>query len=189
MGRLLLLVGLAAAGRPAAGQAALAAPEEVRPLRFDGGLHGYLEFVAQLRSEKQTSKTGSSNQEWNERIFQEAVRLDTAGSVYHPNLMEFTLGGLFGVQEDSFDGNLGGAPQSGGETGPLFEYDFVGTFFKRKPFPGTIFAHRAQGIEPRAFQSSVETVTNTYGVNWLYLSPKMPTRLTFEYTDVLLHPL
>jgi hypothetical protein len=185
---LLVLGGLAATARPAAGQAALAAPEEVRPIRFQG-VHGYLEFVTRLRSEKQTSKVGSGNQEWNERIFQEAVRLETAGSVYHPNLLEFTLGGLFGVQEDSFDGNFAGAPQTGGETEPLLEYDFVGTFFKRKPYPGTIFAHRTQGLEPRAFESSVETITNTYGLTWQYLSAKMPTRLQFEYVDVLLHPL
>ncbi len=145
--------------------------------------------MSRLRDEEQKSKVGGGTTHWNERIFQESLRLDTEGSLYHPNLMEFTLGGLFGLRQHSFREALPDATTSGNENGFLLGYDFTANFFKRKPYPGSVFARRYQALEPRLFQSSVETTTNSYGANWQYLSDKMPTRLQLEYTDVQLRPL
>jgi len=162
--------------------------DEVKAIDFTS-FRRELEFIARLRDQEQKSKVGAGNSSSSEEIFEEAVRLETDGSVYHPNLMEFSLAGLFGLLQEDFEDEFGQRKRSSSDDGDILEFDLEGRFFKKKDYPGTVYARRYRSLEPRPFLSSLETTTTNYGFVWQYVDDKMPTNLQFNHTDVLLDPL
>jgi hypothetical protein len=148
-----------------------------------------LEYVARVRNQQQDSKVGAGSTSFKESIFEENVRLETDGSVYHPNFLEYTLAGLFGLQQLDFEQTYDGQRRTSGGDGDVYEFDFEGQFLKKKPYPGTVYARRYRSIVPRPFLSSLQTTTTNYGFVWQYVDPKTPTSLQFNSTDVLLEPL
>jgi len=148
-----------------------------------------LEFTVRARDQEQTSKVGAGDSSMEEREFEEAVRIKTEGSVYHPNFLEFSLAGLFGLLQSDFESQNGDRRQSSSDDGDVLEFDFEGHFLKKKRYPGTVFARQYRTLEPRPFLSSLETTTENYGFNWQYVDAKTPTSLQFNHTDVKLHPL
>lgn len=148
-----------------------------------------LEFTARTRDQKQTSKVGAGDTKSKEREFEEAVRLEADGSVYHPNLLEYSIAGLFGLLQHDFESEFDGRKRTSGDDGDVLEFDLEGRWLKKKTYPGTVFARRSRNLEPRAFLSSLETTTTNYGFNWQYVDPKMPTSLQYNSTDVKLDPL
>ncbi len=150
---------------------------------------GYIEAVARARENDIESKVGGSDRGTKETRFEENLRLETEGYVYHPNLLEFSVGGLFGLLQREFEDNFGGVERTSGDDGTVVEFDLTGDFFKKKKYPGTIYAHRYQALEPRPFQSSLENTAENFGLNWQYVSEKAPTSVQFNQTEVLLDPL
>ncbi|MCP4593500.1 MAG: hypothetical protein GY842_22410 [bacterium] len=150
---------------------------------------GYVEFVARQREHSQESKAGGGTLDEEEMIFEENVRLDTDGFAYHPNLMEFALGGLFGLVQHDYRENVSGRERTSGDNGTAIEFDFDASFLKKKKYPGNVFAHRQRTLEPRPFNSSLETTTTDYGLVWQYISEKVPTSFRLSHTDVRLDPL
>lgn len=148
-----------------------------------------LEFTGRVREQEQRSKVGAGTTKSEESIFEENVRLETEGSVYHPNLLEYSLAGLFGLQQADFSENFSGRERHSGDDTEVYEFDFEGRLLKKKSYPGTVFARRNRSLEARPFLSSLETTTSNYGFNWQYVDPKMPTNLQFNHTEVLLRPL
>ncbi len=148
-----------------------------------------LEFTARARDQEQTSKTGAGDTKTKERLFEENVRIETEGSVYHPNFMEFTLAGLFGLLQEDFESDFDGQRRTSGDDGDVLEFDFEGHFLKKKPYPGMVYARRHRTLEPRPFLSSMETTTTNYGFAWQYVDAKTPTSLQFDSTTVELNPL
>ncbi|UCF34238.1 MAG: hypothetical protein JSV78_02830, partial [Phycisphaerales bacterium] len=108
---------------------------------------------------------------------------------YHPNLLDFSLGTLLGLTQQEFEEDFSGRKRSSRDEGPIVEFDFTGRFLQRKEYPGTVTASRRQALEPRPFQSSLETTTTNYGVLWQYISSTNPTSFQFNHTDTLLDPL
>ena len=148
-----------------------------------------LEFTARTRDQDQTSKTGAGDTKTKERIFEENVRIEADGSVYHPNFMEFTLAGLFGLLQEDFESEFDGRRRTSGDDGDILEFDFEGRLLKKKPYPGTVYARRYRSLDPRPFLSSLETTTTNYGFAWQYVDAKTPTSLQFDSTTVRLNPL
>jgi len=132
---------------------------------------------------------GAGNTSFKESIFEENIRLETDGSVYHLNLLEFTLAGLFGLQQRDFEKTFDGRKRTSGDDGDVTEYDFEGHFLKKKPYPGTVYARQYRSLEPRPFLSSLQTTTTNYGFVWQYIDPKTPTTLQFNHPNVLLEAL
>lgn len=164
------------------------------PRKSVGGLHvtdysGYVEFVARDRNQEQSSKVSRNKTRSDETIFEESIKLELDGYVYHPNFVEFTAAGLFGLLQESFEDVFNGRKQSSGDDGTIVEFDVRGHFFKKKKYPGTIFARRDRRLEPRPFLSSIETTNTSYGLIWQYVSSKTPTTLQFTHNEVLLKPL
>ena len=150
---------------------------------------GYLEFVARQREHAQESKVGGGTLDDREIIFEENVKLEVDGYAYHPNLVEFTLGGLFGLLQHDYWEDRNGLERTSGDDGTVLEFDLNAGFFKKKMYPGSVFARRYRTLEPRPYQSSLETTTTSYGLIWQYISEKTPTSFQFNHTDVLLNPL
>jgi len=96
---------------------------------------------------------------------------------------------LFGLTQQDFLERYDGRMRQSSDDGDVYEFDLSGTFFKRKVYPGTVYARRHRALEPRPFQSSLETTTTSYGVVWQYVDERMPTSLQFNDTEVLLNPL
>ncbi len=147
------------------------------------------EMTARVREQEQKSKVGAGDQKSSEEIFEESLRVETKGSVYHPNLLDFSLAGLFGLTQQHFEDDFGGRKRTSRDDGEIFEFDFEGRLLKKKEYPATVFARRYRSLEPRPFLSSLETTTTNYGFVWQYVDPKMPTSLQFNHTDVQLNPL
>lgn len=152
-------------------------------------IRGRLEYVARVREQEQESKVGAGDTSFKEEIFEENVKLETEGSVYHPNLLEYSLAGLFGLQQRDFERTDDGQRRSSGDDGDVLEFDFEGNFLKKKSYPGTVYARRYRSLTPRPFLSSLQTTTTNYGFVWQYVDPKTPTSLQFNSTDVELEPL
>lgn len=148
-----------------------------------------IEIEARVRDQEQKSKVGAGKLSSHEQIFQEGIRLETEGSVYHPNLMEFSLAGLFGLIQSDFESDTEIRHRTSSDNGDVLEFDFEGDFLKKKPYPGTVYARQYERLEPRPFLSSLRTTTQNYGFVWEYVDAKMPTTLQFDSTHVKLDPL
>ena len=164
------------------------APEGVKAIEFTS-IRRQLEMTARVRDQEQKSKVGAGSSSSKERIFEEGLRIETKGSVYHPNFMEFSLAGLFGLLQEDFESEFGDRRRASSDTGDILEFDFEGHFLKKKPYPGTVYARQYRRLDPRPFLSSLLTTTQNYGFAWQYVDDKMPTSLQFDSTDVKLDPL
>ncbi|NOT02043.1 MAG: hypothetical protein HOP29_15625 [Phycisphaerales bacterium] len=152
-------------------------------------MRGYVELVARAREQDQRSKVGAGDDESRETIFEESIRLDADGYVYHPNFLEFALGGLVGLIQRDNEEVFDTRERSAQDDGTFTEFDLNGQFFKKKPYPGNVFASRHRRLEPRPFLSSLETTTTNFGLTWQYVHPKAPTSIQFSDTRVILDPL
>ncbi len=150
---------------------------------------GYVEFVTRRQERELSTKTTRSKTRSEESIFEESVRLDVDGSVLHPNLFEFGLGGLFGLVQERFEDEVDGRRRSAASSGEVLEFDFDARLFKKRNTPATLFAHRRRGFVSRPFLPSLETTTTSYGFTWQYVSEKTPTSLQFNHTEATLDPL
>ncbi len=150
---------------------------------------GHVDFILRWQEREQNSKTGRSKTRSEETIFEESLTLETDGYVYHPNLLEFGLAGVFGLLQEEFEDVVDGRERSSSHDGELYEFDVDALIFKKRAFPMTVFAHRRRGLVPRPFLPSLETTTTNYGFTWQYVNKKTPTSLQFSHTDAKLSPL
>ncbi len=169
-------------------QAPRSSQRDFRTIRVTD-LDGYVEFVARQREHRQKSKLRAEKSRFEETIIEERLSLETEGYVYHPNLFEFALSGLFGLLQYDYESLFGGRTQSDSDAGTVMEFNLDGQFLKKKSYPAWIHARRYRTLEPRPFQSTLETTTTNYGLAWRYVSEKTPTSIRFDYTDVGLDPL
>ncbi len=179
---ILIALGLAGCQSPQGGRS------ETKAIEFTS-VRRRLELTARLRDQQQKSKVGAGETKSKEKLFEENVKIETEGSVYHPNFLEFSLAGLFGLLQEDFEQEFGGRRRSSGDDGTVLEFDFEGQFLKKKPYPGTVYARRYRSLEARPFLSSLQTTTTNYGFVWQYVDAKTPTSLQFNSTDVRLEPL
>lgn len=177
-----------AGGEPTAGRAATARREGFKDINITA-VRRELEFNARYREQNQKSKVGRGALSTEEMLFEESVRLEVEGSVYHPNLFEFTLSGLFGLLQQDFDETFDDRRRTSSDDGDIYEFEFEGLFLKKKKYPLSAYARRYRILEPRAFLSSLQTTTSTYGFTWQYVDEKMPTSLQLNYTEVEIDPL
>ena len=162
--------------------------EEVGGMKIDR-IGGYVELVARDRRRDQRSKVGAADYKYEETIFEENVQLEMEGDIYHPNFAEFSAAALFGLLQFDYDENFGGRERSQSTDGDVQEFDVSFDLFKKKSYPGSVYARRYQSLEARPFQSSLQTTTTNYGLVWQYVDEKTPTSFQFNHTDVVLDPL
>lgn len=152
-------------------------------------LGGHADFTFRHREREQKSKMGKSKIRTEETILEESISLETEGFVFHPNILEFGLAGLFGLVQEDFREVVDKSKRDTNDDGDLYEYDLHAQLFKKREFPLTVFAQRRRGLVPRPFLPSLETTTTNYGLTWQYVNKKMPTILQFSHTDARLSPL
>ena len=152
-------------------------------------VRAHLDLTARYREREQKSKVEESKTRSEETIFEESLGLETEGYLFHPNLVEFGLGAVFGLVQEDFLEVVDGRKRDINESGDLYEFDADLRLFKKRAWPVSAFAHRRRGLVPRPFLPSLETTTTSYGLTWQYISKKMPTSFHFSHTDAELSPL
>ncbi len=150
---------------------------------------GHIDFIVRHRDRELKSKTGDSKTASEETIFEESIGLETEGYVLHPNILEFGLGGLFGLVQEDFSDEIDGRKRESSQDGDLYEFDVDARFFKKRSWPVSVYAQRRRGLVPRPFLPSLETTTTSYGMTWQYVNKKTPLSLQVSHTDAELSPL
>lgn len=150
---------------------------------------GYVEYYTRRLKQEQRSKVGAGKTRSAENTTRVSLKLETDGYVYHPNLLDFALGVLVGLEDREFEDVFGGRHRTSGGDGSIVEFNFNGQFFKKKSYPGSIYARRYRSLEPRPFQASLESTTTNVGLTWQRVHEKNPMTVQFNHTDVKLDPL
>src|SRR5262245_19247854 len=67
--------------------------------------HGSIDLLAMYASDRSSSTiTGTTNAR--ETLFEEALTLETAGHIIHPNFLDLYAKGTFGLTQDDFEGDV-----------------------------------------------------------------------------------
>ena len=137
-----------------------------------------LEFLARWNQNEVKQESGSSRKS-TDLSLEETLNLSTSGFVYHPNILEFTLSGGFGLRQQTTD--VDGT--STDANGTLTEYGATMRVLRKEMFP--IFAHasRTEGFVTRQFGPSLNTSSNIYGVQVDWNSNVVPSSFTYEHRD------
>ncbi len=147
-----------------------------------------LEITARQRSNQRDSKLATGDEEYDESIFQQRLRLKADGYVYHPNLLDFSLAMVAGLQQSEFHQDRGGMIQNSAQNDTLEEFDVRASLFKNKDFPITLHGVRSRTFDPRPFRGSLETQTSSFDFTWQYVDPKTPTLFQLSRTNVDFNP-
>ncbi len=111
------------------------------------------------------------------------VGASVAGSVYHPNLFQFSASG---------EGSYGWVEQSvhsGGQTTHTEEWDYLGNFsgtaniLANKPYNGTLFGSYGRSFREYDFFNRVEISAWNYGAHLGYTRPGLTVTMTYAHHD------
>ncbi|MDD5458007.1 MAG: hypothetical protein PHF37_01240 [Phycisphaerae bacterium] len=145
------------------------------PLIEHGPIGGEVELVA----EKQTDEVGASNnlRKSETTVFEERLRLNTTGSVYHPNFLLFNAGIGIGLTQQRLDSD----EESGRVSDTLDEYNFFGQLLRTKKYPINFYTSKSEDIIPRHFLGSLQSETENSGASLSVRSEDWP--MTFGYSE------
>lgn len=133
-------------------------------------LSGNLEF--RFEYEDNREKGGGILFERTEARFEERLGLKTRGSVYHPNLLEFSLDTSLGLRQQIFSGDLDGQEH----TFP-YEYQIHLNFLREKPYGFNLFALRSSNPIGRTFFETIDMESDSYGGTFRYQNKIFPMTL------------
>ncbi len=184
--RTVCLLALAGAGVSCQGDPSVLGDVQQPPIRRTGG---HVELSARVRSEERKPKVRDGTDTEDERIIREAVRVDTAGYVYHPRLLEYTAGGLFGLVQSDFESSIAGSDRSNSDDGETIEYDLTAELLNQTVYPVTLFAHRHDDLVPRPFSASERQVLSETGALWQYLDEVTPTSVQYTSRRLKFDPI
>ena len=146
-----------------------------RPLVRLGNVGGELELS--MEEYKDESTSSGLSQEDTSTIFEEELRLETQGDVYHPNLMTF-LGMIgLGLKQQSFETTQG----SDSSTGNLTRYQLNMNFLPLKPYPFSVNFSKSDDLIPRRFLGPLRVETTTAGASMRLRIPDWP--MTFSWAS------
>ncbi len=160
----------------------------IRPVEVTK-IDGHVDLIFREQERELNSKTSRSTNRSKETILEESLTLDVDGFVFHPNVLELALGGVFGLVQERFEDEVNGRKRDTREGGDIREFNAQALLLKTRAYPMTFHAHRRRGLLPRPFLPSLETITTSYGLTWQYVSKTFPTTLRFNHTDITLSPL
>ncbi len=136
---------------------------------------GEVEVVAEKLTDKQG--TPGNKRKHETTIFEEKVRVETEGDVYHPDLLSYEASVGAGVTQREF--SVDGEKDSG--TGSLDEYRFSGLLLQKKKYPMSFYLDKSEFLTPRQFASSLKTETEGGGATVSLRSEELP--MQFQYSE------
>jgi len=123
--------------------------------------------------------TGSVSTEERDMLLETGLHLDAEGFIYHPNLLEWTVSGRFGLTQEqttTSDGDFG-------TRGLLTGFDLSALAFKEKPVFFRAFAKRVEDLRERDFAPNT-TVTETRFGGEVFWRSRLPMSLLAEYVQI-----
>jgi hypothetical protein len=153
---------------------AAAAPASAQWLRlgtWDGSVEGladYSRFDSRIRGERSTSEVLRT---------EERLELRNIGAyILHPGLVNFSLGGTFGLFQEqlTFDGD------TRSDDGRLVGYDLSANVLAEQPLALTLFANRNESIVTRELAGRSEILTETRGATLFARRLYIPSTFTFR---------
>ena len=131
------LAGLSVAGF-AAGLAPALRAQDTRWLQFNG--LPQVSAGVEVEGSTERMKIGGGSSTYDELSVTPLVGLHTTGSIYHPNLLTFDLGGDLGWGWDNMTSSGSGANQTRNESTQLLRYLAEFNLFSTKPYNASFFA-------------------------------------------------
>ena len=116
-----------------------------------------------------TSGTTDDASTW---TFEETIEASTTGYIVHPNLVELSLAGRFGLAQRFFDGDtaldpaIGETQRTDQQDDTVAAWDAHATLFRRQTAPLTLYTTRTQQYISRNFGPTLENTNTTYGLRW-----------------------
>ncbi len=146
-----------------------------RPLVKAEPIQGEVE----LRAERRTDEQGTSGdrRESTTEVFEERVRVETEGDVYHPDFLFYTAAAGVGLAQQRIDSD----EESGSSTETLDEYNLFAQLLRGKIYPTTFNASKSEELIARQFLGALRTDRETRGVTFSLRPEDWP--MTFRYTD------
>jgi hypothetical protein len=106
----------------------------------------------------------------------ETINLETDGYVYHPNLVDLSLAGTFGLSQSDFSDNSGDKQTEG----MLTEFDVEGDILKKQRYPMSVAWRRQSDIISRQFAPPLQQESTLLSTSLRMVSPKFPTAFTYS---------
>ncbi len=152
-------------------------PDQEEPQWFSMHLtDAYISLDAEAEKETDASNNGSGKISSQRLYLSPAVGVGTVGSIYHPDLFEFSLRAEPGYVYQQ----TGVAGATSRQNGFLQSYDFSGTALQLKPYSTTIFASAGHDVYEYDFFNSVVANQETWGFNTGYRAGPVPVTINFQ---------
>ena len=111
--------------------------------------------------------------------FEELLNLSSTGYMVHPNLVDLSLAGQFGLAQDTFQ--TGGQSDAADET--LYAWDASATMLRNSDTPLTLYSRRTRDTVNRQFGPSLDSTITTTGGTLDWRSKVLPTRIEAYHMD------
>ena len=159
------LAGLSVAGFTA-GFAPVLRAQDTQWFRLNGVPQVSVGVDAEGSTERTKIAGGSST--YNDVSVTPLVGLHTTGSIYHPNLLTFDLGGELGWGWDNMSSSGSGANQTRNESAELLRYLAEFNFLANKPYNASVFAAQDHTFSDYGTFNTYTVDSTRYGgrMNW-----------------------
>ncbi len=144
-----------------------------RPLLRHEPIRGELELVAERRSDKQ--QNGLSRRESKTNVFEERLKLETQGDLYHPDFLLFSAAIGLGLTQQSLDSD----EESDRTTGELDSYELSTQLLRSKPYPLSFYLNKSEDITTRQFLGPLESEHKSSGASLALRLENWP--MNFQY--------
>jgi len=138
-------------------------------------LGGALEVGTEV-SHQETESASGPTRTFDRYRFNEAVQLDMDGYVLTAQLLNFHLGGSFGLRQEL----LRGSETSGNTKTMLFGYDTRLSFFPTKPASFLFFANRFEDEMIQSFGTDIESLNESIGGTLRFSNSVFPVSATIQ---------
>ncbi len=146
-----------------------------RPLILHEPVKGELEFVAENRTDEH--KSPGITRKSTSKVFEERVRVETTGNMYHPNFLLYSAGLGLGLSQQSLSSDI----VSERTNATLNDYDLNVRMLQKKSHPVTLYTKKSQNLIPRQFLGSMKSDTESSGVSLGLGLKEWPMR--FQYSS------
>jgi hypothetical protein len=114
-----------------------------------------------------------------ESSYQETIDAQATGNIFNPKFIDFSAGGLFGLEQDMYSGTNGN--ENGNNV--IDGWNVSATALSASSDPFTIFTRRAESYVSPAFSPTLRNTITTSGANLDLQNPIAPTRISISHDD------
>ena len=138
------------------------------------------ELILNLEQRTDEHESSGINQKDTSTIFEEEVRLEAQGDVFHPMLMTYLTSIGLGLSQQRFKSD----EESSSDNGSLNSYRVNMNFLPLKPYPFNINASQADRLVPRRFRSPLRVKDKTTGFYTHLKVPDWPMTLSWSESEI-----